>query len=437
MVDFLTIDDYLEMKATDQANYVRLKTHLMTVPNPNEPAPILKIDQGMIAYKDLLCLGYLASVSKTEVPIQSSGYTNCDPSDIGKQVKVGGDAIPGIVLVHYDNTGVAPYYTKKWWLSGSTSVASGSQMTIDSGGQGAGTSSANSSTYGGGAIKIGHGLTGSTDPPKISLMDSAQGYGTLHIKQADGTTPGNLDLGNLTARGEEPRIYLNCTDHTNWLLWSYPDDMLYWTVAQADGTPDSDKMWLDTSGNLYVDNSIIAGGSGSTNVSLAHDGSHGYVTAHTGDLVLCADSGIVRTGTINPASGANTGKVGNHSGAYWNEIAGYDIWGHTSHLLDAYDDLALVKQWGETNPKLENYDASKIAPPEDDIFSILRLDHEGNVSPNKELLNFGQVANFALGCAKALAKKQDDHDVLLLKLLNEMESLHAEIASLKKTNAGD
>lgn len=53
-------------------------------------------------------------------------------------------------------------------------------------------------------------------------------------------------------------------------------------------------------------------------VSLSHDGSHGYVTSHTGDLVLCGTGspGICRTGTLNPASGDNTGSIG-QSGAQW------------------------------------------------------------------------------------------------------------------------
>ncbi len=162
-------------------------------------------------------------------------------------------------------------------------------------------------------------------------------------------------------------------------------------------------------------------------VHLRHDGSHGYITADTGDLVLAANSGIVRTGTINPASGQGTGKVGDHNGPYWGEISGYDIWVHTSRPLDAYDDLALVKQWGERYPKLENYDKSKVVPPEDDIFSILRLDSEGNVSPNKEMLNFGQLANFALGCAKALAIKQDEQNEIIGTLLERIEALEAQL----------
>lgn len=210
MVDNLTISDYLDMQATDQQNYVRLKTHIMTIPNP---APILRIEQGILAFKDLNSLGYLATVSKTEIPFGST-YTNCVPSDIGKQVVDDGIPIPNIVLAGYDNN------AKKWWLSGSTSIVSGSALTLADEGTGAGTSSGSSSVYGGGAIKIGHGLTGPTDPPKISLMDSEQGYDTLYIRKADGTTPAHLDLGNLTVHGDLRVDSIKKLDGSNYAFWN-------------------------------------------------------------------------------------------------------------------------------------------------------------------------------------------------------------------------
>jgi len=189
LVENLTISDYLEMQATDQQNYVRLKSHIVTIPTS---APILRIDQGLWVYKDLFSLGYLASASKTDIPIQSGGYTPCVPSDIGKQVRDDGVIIPDVVLASYDNSDPP---NRKWFLTGPTSVASGSAMTVVNG-TGAGTSSGASSVYGGGAIMIGHGLTGSTDPAKIILMDSAQGYDTLFLKKRDGTAA-KLNVGKL------------------------------------------------------------------------------------------------------------------------------------------------------------------------------------------------------------------------------------------------
>jgi hypothetical protein len=161
--DNLDINDTLTMKATDQANYVELKTFMFTIPPP--PAPILKIDQGMLVFKDLSSLGFLSSVSKTEIPFGAT-YTSCVPSDIGKQVRDDGVTIPNVVLAGYDNG------AKKWWLSGLASVASGSAMTIVNGGTGAGTTSGGSSAKGGGAIRLGHGFTSFSSPPWLSLTDS-------------------------------------------------------------------------------------------------------------------------------------------------------------------------------------------------------------------------------------------------------------------------
>jgi hypothetical protein len=69
--------------------------------------------------------------------LSSSGYTNAVATDIGKVVKDdGADTGP---LLDYDNT------NRKWWIRSSSTIASGSTMTITSG-TGAGTASANSST---------------------------------------------------------------------------------------------------------------------------------------------------------------------------------------------------------------------------------------------------------------------------------------------------
>jgi hypothetical protein len=140
--------------------------------------------------KDFSCTGFLGSVSKTQITFGAT-YTNCVQSDIGKMVKDDGEDTA--VLKDYDNE------HKKWWIAGSFSIASGSSMTIVDG-QGAGTSSGNSSTGGGGAILMGHGLSDASDPPKITLVDSASGFDKLHLKQLNGS-PANLDLGNLIAHG--------------------------------------------------------------------------------------------------------------------------------------------------------------------------------------------------------------------------------------------
>ena len=66
------------------------------------------------------------------ITLSSSGYTNCVPSDITKQVKDDGVEIGA--LLAYNNT------TRKWWVRTTQTVVNGSAMTITAG-TGAGTSS--------------------------------------------------------------------------------------------------------------------------------------------------------------------------------------------------------------------------------------------------------------------------------------------------------
>lgn len=69
--------------------------------------------------------------------LQSSGYTNAVPTDIGKTVR--DDGVNTGPLLAYNNT------NRKWWIRYGSTIASGSAMTI-SGGTGAGTAAANSVT---------------------------------------------------------------------------------------------------------------------------------------------------------------------------------------------------------------------------------------------------------------------------------------------------
>ena len=79
-----------------------------------------------------------------------------------------------------------------------------------------GTASDPAKGVGGGAILMGHGLTSTTDPPKIVLTDSAIGYGVLYIKQLDGSTAADIDLGNLTAHGN---LYPDISPTWNGTAW--------------------------------------------------------------------------------------------------------------------------------------------------------------------------------------------------------------------------
>ncbi|MHA2046919.1 MAG: hypothetical protein ACW99G_19180 [Candidatus Thorarchaeota archaeon] len=67
-----------------------------------------------------------------------TGWTNAVAGDIGKQVE--DDASPVGALLAYNNT------TGKWWVRSTSTIASGSTMTIADSGTGAGTADANSLT---------------------------------------------------------------------------------------------------------------------------------------------------------------------------------------------------------------------------------------------------------------------------------------------------
>jgi hypothetical protein len=88
---------------------------------------------------------------------------------------------------------------------------------------------------------------------------------------------------------------------------------------------------------------------------------------------------------------------------------------------DEYDDLAIVQQWGEKQPKVPDiYDPSKKKPEGNDPFVMFRA------SPSDDYFNLNDLVSFSLGCAKALARKQDETSKILLQLLNDKELLETK-----------
>lgn len=182
---------------------------------------------------------------------------------------------------------------------------------------------------------------------------------------------------------------------------------------------------------------------GSNRIQLGYDGSNCYLTANNGgdfsfvnnngSITLAASSGKIYTvgGVQLVPNYAGTGAVGNPSGygdgKYFSHSAAYTVYGHNSGYFDAYDDLALVKQWGEKTPTITSSYNGQIRPEDDDPFSMLR----GNASKESEFFDLMSVCSFALGCAKALAKKQDENDRILLEVVNEKERMREEIADLR------
>ena len=182
--------------------------------------------------------------------------------------------------------------------------------------------------------------------------------------------------------------------------------------------------------------------SSSNKMQLGYNGTAASVASCNIDLNLCTGSGgnlvLYPYGAVYLWAGrkllpqnAGGGMVGDHTGNYFYEVAGYYMYGHTPGSFDAYDDLELVKQWGEPSPTItDKYDRTKQVPPINDPFSILKAkDADGNT--NTDFYDYGNVGGFALSCAKMLALKQDEQANSLLNLFNEVEAHDQEIIQLK------
>lgn len=83
---------------------------------------------------------------------------------------------------------------------------------------------------GGGAILMGHGFSGPTDPPKIILTDSS--YPTLHLRKSD-STPADMNLATITAHNvnpSDPDTY-GCGGGSNYWLGVVTNTLYYKNVV--------------------------------------------------------------------------------------------------------------------------------------------------------------------------------------------------------------
>lgn len=188
----------------------------------------------------------------------------------------------------------------------------------------------------------------------------------------------------------------------------------------------------------------------------------------SGNLDLYADSGniamgagggyIYSVGQIVPNT-PGSGQIGNTSNYYYAMVADYfysrgggsgseiGSVGTSSHRFvsgyirtvytlgggqyDMYDDLAIVKQWGEKNQTLpSDYDPKK-AKPEGAPFDFLKAKNEnGEVD---DYYNLNELVSFNMCCTKALAKKNDENNSRFEALLSKIEDLQSQIQQLKQT----
>lgn len=108
------------------------------------------------------------------ITLVAAGYTNCVPTDIGKQVK--DDTVEIGVLLAYQNA------LREWWVNTTTNVVSGSAMTITAG-TGAGTSTAYLGYCTINQIKI-RCLIAVTDSTRDSELESSGIEASRHIDEA-------------------------------------------------------------------------------------------------------------------------------------------------------------------------------------------------------------------------------------------------------------
>jgi hypothetical protein len=156
----------------------------------------------------------------------------------------------------------------------------------------------------------------------------------------------------------------------------------------------------------------------------------GHVTGYQsfwfygGDISVRGGYSIVPEGSWNSSGYYEGGFVG--TGDYrW--YSGYMRTLHTTGgaAYDEFDDLAIVKQWGEKKPKLPADYNGKLRPKDNDPFSMLRS-KEGD-----DYFCLNDLVSFSLGCSKALAKKHDEHQETISAMYSVIEQLREKVAQLE------
>jgi len=155
--ELLQMDDEVPMSAQTPTEYTMINGWFLDIGELSQAHKYLK---GGAIKTD----GYENEIQV--LTLSATGYTNCVSSDIGKTVQ--DDGVDCGVLLSYDNT------QRKWWIRGSSTIGSGSNMTI-SGGTGAGTAAADSVSgedlY---ANIYTLGTIESTPPPQIYIFQAGE-----------------------------------------------------------------------------------------------------------------------------------------------------------------------------------------------------------------------------------------------------------------------
>ena len=234
-------------------------------------------------------------------------------------------------------------------------------------------------------INIYSGGTGYSSSDTITITNNP--HNTLYLQQltTTGTSPANLDLGNLTAHG---------------------------TVKTANNTLD------DGSGNMTIKGSILTAGgtqlvlessaginlcsASGKNVNISLGGTLAYYFCSTGLNPLASD-------TYGLGGGSN----------YWAGVCSYEYYGYVTTIqpLDTEDDLAIVKGY-----KTKTLNGKQTI----DIQSLPQIIADDE--DKKAFYGMGKFFGLLLGCAKQSAFKHDKHEAAEADLLRRIENLEKKLA---------
>jgi hypothetical protein len=392
-------------KGTDQdpQGYLNLFEIISSYTN----GPLLVTDQGFVVKKDIAAGGYV-SANQGELWLGSGRDDQLDVPKIvlfqSETSRVGGggpldiDAIPASATLPTKNDG-------KLVL-----------LTVAYAGNPAGT-----------IYRCFGDEPGGEWLPKGHFTEFPGNFDTLYITKCNSETPAHLDVGKLTTHGNitiskaTPILQLKALSGDP-IIEFYDTSTLKMNLAYSAA---GDYFYLrDIPGSKDVFQATPAG-----QLSLPVPGPNaGLRIGQDVWLYRGNTNTLYVTMNIEPGYGCNTGYLGEGENYWFGLVARYVYYNTIGQFYDEYDDLAIAKLWGEKNQTIpKDYDPTKLKPPTDDPFKILKGNKEE--ANTEEFFETGKVNSFLMSCVKALAKKQDEHDALLLKLLNEVESIRDKIAS--------
>jgi hypothetical protein len=231
--------------------------------------------------------------------------------------------------------------------------------------------------------------------------------------------------GNIIINKTNPTIYFQVSGSEKMRI-GYISDVSYITSSSG---------WLQLTGyggiSTYGGNLQIFGGyhiipeetSGGSCGNSTHRWAYGYIDELRTEEIHSRDSTIVQikdtcyfTGGIFPdVNGTqDCGSVNYH----WLTVrADYIRWDIDHDIFDSLDDLGIVKNYKSktVSRRQKNGEVIKVDVIDKQSFPML-LDEDGFYAQEK-------VGGFLFGCAKSLAKKQDEHNAIILTLLDRIEKL--------------